>query len=105
MKLTFSTRALKEISAIFDYIANENPAAAEMVRARIYVIAQFAAEFPYTGRPVGMRGTRVLPVKRYPYLVFFRRVPGQQEVRILRVRHGARRHPGFQDEAAEFVVA
>ena len=42
---------------------------------------------PRTDRP----DIRVLPVVRYPYLIFYTIIPASDEVRILRVRHGRRR--------------
>jgi plasmid stabilization system protein ParE len=42
---------------------------------------------PRTDRP----DIRVLPVVRYPYLIFYTIIPANDEVRILRVRHGRRR--------------
>jgi plasmid stabilization system protein ParE len=103
MWLSFSRRALHEISEIYEYLARENPAAAAKVLERIHQLSLLAADYPHTGRSVSLSGVRMLPVAHYPYLIFFRRVPGRSEVRILRVRHAARRHPGFQEEAGEFV--
>ena len=34
---------------------------------------------------------RVLPVVRYPYLIFYTIIPSDDEVRNLRIRHGRRR--------------
>jgi plasmid stabilization system protein ParE len=34
---------------------------------------------------------RVLPVVGYPYVIFYTIIPANDEVRILRVRHGRRR--------------
>jgi plasmid stabilization system protein ParE len=34
---------------------------------------------------------RVLPVVRYPYLIFYRLIAEADEVRVLRIRHGRRK--------------
>jgi plasmid stabilization system protein ParE len=34
---------------------------------------------------------RALPVVRYPYVVFYTIMPDENEVRILRIRHGRQR--------------
>jgi plasmid stabilization system protein ParE len=39
-------------------------------------------------------------LSRYPF-IFFR--IKDDELEILRIRHGARRHPGFQEAAAAFA--
>jgi hypothetical protein len=41
-------------------------------------------------------------VNPHPYLVFFRDLPSQNEVRIVRIFHAARRRPGLQDPARKF---
>jgi toxin ParE1/3/4 len=43
------------------------------------------------GRMTDQPGVRVLPVVRYPYLIFYTVVDESDEVRILRIRHGRRR--------------
>ena len=43
------------------------------------------------GRPTDKDGVRIMGVRRYPYVVFYKILPDRDEVRILRVRHTARR--------------
>lgn len=47
------------------------------------------------------RGMFALRLSRYPHIIFFRIRHGELE--ILHIRHGARRHPGFMEEAAAFT--
>jgi toxin ParE1/3/4 len=103
MKVTFSKRAFGDIAAIVDYLSKESPAGAERVRVRIKEIARFLANYPYAGRAVGLKDIRVMPLDRYPYLLFFRVVPGKDEVRILRVRHAARQPVYLNDPPWEFA--
>jgi plasmid stabilization system protein ParE len=43
------------------------------------------------GTKTDQPGVRVLPVVRYPYLIFYLLTPAMDEVRILRIRHGRRK--------------
>lgn len=103
MKVSYSPRALREIAAIYEYIVKENPAGAERVRDRIKEVAAFVGEFPSTGRAVSLKNIRVIPVDPHPYPIFFREVPRQHEVRILRVRHAARRPLYVNEPGREFA--
>ena len=103
VKVSYSPRALREIAEIYAYIAKKNAAGAECVRDRINEAAAFVGDFPSTGRAVPLKNIRVIPVDPYPYLIFFREVPRQREVRILRVRHAARRPLYVNEPAREFA--
>ncbi|HEY4113784.1 MAG TPA: type II toxin-antitoxin system RelE/ParE family toxin [Rhizomicrobium sp.] len=103
MDLTFSPQATREISAIYDYIARESPAGAQKVVDRIHAVTRHVASFPDTGSRTKLPGVRVFPANPYPYLVYFKRVPNRHEVRILRIRHAARRRLAFHENARAFV--
>jgi plasmid stabilization system protein ParE len=61
--------------------------------------------FPWHGRETDQPGVMARTLSRYPYIVFYRVEIERDTLVVLHVLHGARRHPGFQDEAAEFVRA
>jgi plasmid stabilization system protein ParE len=103
VSVSYSPRALREIAEIYAYIAKENPTGAERVRDRIKEVAAFVGEFPSAGRAVSLKNIRVIPVDPHPYLIFFREVPRQREVRILRVRHAARRPLYVNEPTREFA--
>jgi plasmid stabilization system protein ParE len=65
-------------------------AAAEVV-ARIEELAARLARFPQMGRPKYKPGVRMMPLRRYPFLVFY--TIESNEVLILSVRHAARNGP------------
>jgi plasmid stabilization system protein ParE len=91
MKLRFSRRSLQQIREIQDFVAADNPQAAERITRRIEILAALLAKHPSIGRPTRYRNTRVLSALPYPYLIFYTvDVPGN-EVTVLRVRHMARR--------------
>ncbi len=89
MKVRFTRAALSELDAIADYIKQNNPAAAMQVEAVIRNTAAMLGHFPRMGHPKYRPGVRMMPIRRYPYLIFY--AIESDEVRILSVRHGARR--------------
>jgi addiction module RelE/StbE family toxin len=91
MKVRYSRRALEQIEEISRYITTHNPRAAKQVVARIEELCDRLGEFQGIGHMTDQPGTRVLPVVRYPYLIFYTIIAAHDEVRIARVRHGKRR--------------
>jgi toxin ParE1/3/4 len=92
MRVRFTETALAEIEEIYSYIAADNPAAAETVRAQIENTVALIGTLPKMGRVKYRQIVRMLPVRRYAqYLVFY--AIEANEVVILNVRHGARRSP------------
>jgi len=91
MKVRYSPQALLQLGEIHSYIAHRNPRAAKAVVARIEELCEKLGEFPGIGHESDHPGVRVLPVVRYPYLIFYTPITEADEVRILRIRHGRRR--------------
>jgi toxin ParE1/3/4 len=91
MKVRYSRRALAQLDEIHRYITQFNPSAAIQVVARIEELCQMLGEFPGMGHITEQADVRVLPVVRYPYLIFYTVITSDDEVRILRIRHGRRR--------------
>ena len=91
MKVRYSGRALLQLDEIHRYITQFNPSAAAQVIARIEELCEKLGEFSGMGHKTEQTGVRVLPVVRYPYLIFYKIMPDEDEVRILRIRHGRRR--------------
>ena len=86
MLVVWAPAALREIAAIYNYIAMFNPGAARDMAEALLEAGDNLANFPRRGRQVGssLRETVVV----YPYIIRYRIVDNQ--VRILRVRHGSR---------------
>ncbi len=97
-----SDSARRHIDEIHDYIARDNPLAAQRVTDRIDHYVHLITECPQIGRKTLERGTRMLVAKPYPYIVFYRYFAPSDEVRILRVLHSAQRRPGLAEEAHTF---
>ena len=91
MRLEWSAFAIEDRDAIFDYIEEDSPHAAVVVDDRIRVQVRQLLQFPETGRPGRIEGTRELVISRTPYIAAYR-ITGET-VRILRVLHGAQQWP------------
>jgi toxin ParE1/3/4 len=86
------------LAAIYAY--ESNPKAAQAVKYRIQETIQRLADHPYMGRPSDrLANLRVKPIVRYPYLVFYS-LSGD-EVRIVHIRHAARRPWEGNDEGSQ----
>lgn len=91
MKLEWSALAITDREEIFDYIAAENPAAAIRIDERISECVGGLQQFPETGRPGRVDGTRELVVVGTPYIAAYQVL--SDRLRVLRVLHGARLWP------------
>jgi toxin ParE1/3/4 len=92
MNLRWDARALNDLESIHEYIARDNFPAAGSVVQRIEGSVSRLENFPFSGRPGGPKGTRILSVPGLPYIVVHR-VRGSV-VDILAVVHTARRRRG-----------
>jgi len=103
MAFSFSPRALNNVNDIYNHIARDNPAAAQKVIDRIYTVAKYLAEYPNSGRVTKLRNMRVVGVHPYPYLIYFHPLPSRKGIRVLRVRHAARRPLFLNEPSAGFA--
>jgi toxin ParE1/3/4 len=87
MRLDYTQRSLRHLQAIYDYIAQADPRAAERTVNRIHAAIQRLAVLPFSGRP-GRVGSRILAVPGLPYVVAHRIRPDR--VQILAIFHTAR---------------
>ena len=91
MQVKWLRKAIKNLDAEADYIAQENPTAAAQMFEYVKAKVEALGDFPATGRPGRVPGTRELVIDRYPYLVPYR-VAGD-ELHVLRVFHTRRKPP------------
>ena len=95
-RIVLSPRAGAELEAIFDYIAARSPHNASLVVGRILKVIGSLEFMP--GRFKVERRSRKLGYDVYstvvsPHVIYYRIVETDNVVRILTVRHGARRSP------------
>lgn len=91
MRVKWLKRALENLSAEADFVAEENPAAAARLVESILNATDRLAEFPAMGRPGRVSGTRELVIPGLPYIIPYR--VRANAVEILRVFHSARQWP------------
>jgi toxin ParE1/3/4 len=95
MRVRYTVPAQADLEEIYNYLSQNNPHAAERVKRQIKTDAELLGEFPLIARESGIPGLRIRKVKRYPYLIFY--TVSAEEVRIIHLRHGARRWPWEED--------
>ncbi|KGM34194.1 type II toxin-antitoxin system RelE/ParE family toxin [Inquilinus limosus] len=88
MRLVFAEPAESDLKDIIDYIALDNPLAAERVYGAIVATAERLTRFPEIGRVGRLPDTRELTVTSLPYLIVYQ--VATETVTILAVFHGAR---------------
>jgi toxin ParE1/3/4 len=96
MIVRFTPRARGDLLSILTFIEGHSPQGARNVARVMQKTVELIGQFPKSGRIAGEQGTRVLPVGRYPYLIYWS--VEDHEARIVHVRHMARR-PWNPDQA------
>ena len=87
MRIRWTTPARQDLARHHDYIAEDDPDAAERVEAAIAEAVERLADYPHRGRPGRRVGTRELVVADFPTYIVVYRVT-ETEVRITRILHG-----------------
>lgn len=91
MRVRWLRVALANLEAEADYIAEDNPAAADRVVQRILRAVDLLSKNPAMGRPGRVPGTRELVVGDKPYIIPYR--VHADAIEILRVFHAGRKWP------------
>ena len=91
MKLRWTRLALHDLRHLHEYIAEDNPSAANRMVARIQDATQRLKNHPQMGRPGRVPGTRELVIAGSPYIVVY--ILGDSEIQIVAVIHSAMRWP------------
>ena len=91
MRVVWTVPAARDLDVIGEYIARQNPGAAQRITQRIRARTKSLAAHPYLGRPGRVTNTRELVVTSTPFIVAYRVV--DDRIEILAVFHGARRWP------------
>ena len=94
MKLRWGRRALADQQEIIDFYAEIDARLALEMIDRLEAAVDKLLDLPEMGRPGRVSATREWPIKKSPFVVVY--VAGSNEVRMLRVLHGAMKWPGDQ---------
>jgi plasmid stabilization system protein ParE len=90
VRLEFSRTAQRQLWEARDFIAQDNPDAADALVALIIARAATLQQFPLAGRPLG-GDRRAFALPPTPYSLIYRHLPAR--VVVLAVWHGARAWP------------
>lgn len=91
MKIVWSRRAIRHLTAVHDYIQKDSSQNAATVAARILKSVDLLATQPQMGRPGRVLGTRELVVPDTPYVIPYR-VRGDY-LELIAVFHGRQQWP------------
>jgi toxin ParE1/3/4 len=89
MKVKWVRLALKDLDEAAEFIARDNPKAANRIIKRIWEAVQVLADQPHAGRAGRVHGLRELVVTGTPFIIPYRVV--ENTVQILRILHGKRK--------------
>ena len=88
MRVRYTPRARDDLQAIIDYLSNQSLPGARNVKRSLEATIKLIGNFPDSGRLAGEDGVRVLPLGRYPYLVYW--IVEAGEAWIVHIRDGRR---------------
>jgi toxin ParE1/3/4 len=91
MSIVWTTSARQDVNAIWDFIEQRNPDAAELIESEILRTVEGLLQFPKRGKPGRVRRTRELVVLGLPYVVVY--LLAESRIVILRVLRGAQNWP------------
>jgi plasmid stabilization system protein ParE len=97
MRVRYTPQATGDLTDILGYLDERSPQGARSVKRAIHKAIALIGRHPQIGRLSKIEETRVFPVGRYPYLIYWSIEVG--EVWIVHIRH-ARRRP-WADELAD----
>jgi toxin ParE1/3/4 len=91
MKIRWTVPATRQLTAAFNFIAEDSDRAARKTATKIWKAANILRRHPAAGRKGRIGGTRELVVRGTPFVVAYR--VRKTDVEILAVWHAARKWP------------
>jgi toxin ParE1/3/4 len=88
VRLVFAEPAARDLDDIIDYIAFDDPRAAEKVYRAVVTAATRLGDFPNIGHAGRVPGTRELSVTSLPYIIVYE--VGGEAITVLAIFHAAR---------------
>ena len=93
MRVRWTTDAADDLERICDYIAESRPEAARRVAQTVVERIGTLESFPNLGRSGRVHGTREIAFPPLPFVAVYEVFQAQDEVRVLRLLHGAQQWP------------
>ena len=93
MRVRWTADAADDLERICDFIAESRPESARRVAQSVVERVGTLESFPHLGRPGRVHGTREITFPPLPYVAVYEVFDAQDEVRVLRILHGARQWP------------
>ncbi len=107
----YSRQALEDLNSIGDYIATDNPDAADRLLDRIDERCKLLALNPHTGSSAAYLVEKLRAIAVGSYVIFYFPLLDDGGIRVVRILHGARDLPAVIEEGlsdtlrfAPFVV-
>jgi toxin ParE1/3/4 len=96
MRVRWTTDAVDDLERICDYIAESRPDSAQRVAQSVVERISELRRFPRIGRSGRLAGTREIAFPPFPFVAVYEILEPQDEVRVLRILHGAQQWPPRQ---------
>lgn len=87
-RLSFTLQAEQDLAEILDFIAQDNPPAAQSFLGQLEEKCWTLAAYPHMGQARESLGSGVQSFPAGRYVIFYRSIP--DGIQVLRVLHGAR---------------
>ncbi len=91
MKVDWTPLAVSHLQSTYEYIASDNPSAADKILAKILTAAEMLERYPNMGRSGRVDGTRELVIANTPYVLPYR--VEKTRIQVLAVFHASRKWP------------
>ena len=91
MRVHWTIDAAEDLERIYDFIAEDRPESARRVAQDILEAVKALTTLANRGRPGRVEGTRELVLTPLPFLAIYE--VDREQVRVLRILHGAQRWP------------
>ena len=88
MRVRYTHRAQNDLDAIYTFIDERNPVAAQSVKDLLERRIAGLADFPFKAPPSDEAGVYELTIVRFPYKVYYEVV--DREVWMIHIRHTSR---------------
>jgi len=92
LNINFTPLARTDLAAIHEYIARDNPTAADTVVQRILQAVAILESFPLLGRTGEVAGTREFSISNLPYVAVYE-IADESQLDIITILHTSRQYP------------